>query len=113
MPFLIEKLIVYQKGLEFVDAITESTQVFPRGQYYLADQLNRAALSIVTNLAEGNGRYSKADRANFFRISRGSCFECVPLLEMARRKRLLSETQHEEFYRQLEQISRMLSGLLS
>ena len=66
MAFLFEKLDVYRKAVDFADNIYELTKDFPRGSYYLADQLNRAALSISANIAEGNGRFHKADRANFF-----------------------------------------------
>ena len=45
------------------------TEAFPRGYGFLVDQLNRAALSIATNLVEGNGRFTKPDRRNFFTIS--------------------------------------------
>ena len=113
MGFLVEKLVVYQKAVDFAETIGKLTEQFPRGQAYIADQLNRAAVSIATNLAEGNGRYHKADRANFFRISRGSAFECVPLIELSLRKGLLSASQHAELYKQLEEISKMLSGLLT
>ena len=56
MPFMFENLTVYQKAVDLIDQITTLTEQFPRGYYYLTDQLNRAALSIATNLAEGNGR---------------------------------------------------------
>ncbi|GAH96050.1 unnamed protein product, partial [marine sediment metagenome] len=62
MPFMFEKLDVYQKAVDFIDQITSLTEQFPRGYYFLTDQLNRAALSIATNLAEGNARFTKADR---------------------------------------------------
>jgi four helix bundle protein len=55
MPFMFENLQVYQKAVDFADKIAGSTETFPRGYYFLVDQLNRAALSIATNLAEGNG----------------------------------------------------------
>jgi len=71
MAFMFEKLEVYQKAVSFADEIASLTEGFPRGYYFLADQLNRAALSIATNLAEGNGRFTKLDRKHFFTIARG------------------------------------------
>ena len=112
MAFLVEKLEVYQRTLTFAEAISKLTESFPRGQWYLADQLNRAATSIATTLAEGNGRFHKPDRAHFFRISRSSAFECLPLLELARRKGLIGQSHHTELYSQLEVISKMLSALV-
>ena len=79
---MFEYLQVYQKAVDFADTIASPTEVFPRGYYFLVDQLNRAALSIVMNLAEGNGRFTKPDRRNFFTIARGSVQECVPLIEV-------------------------------
>src|ERR1700733_8503005 len=67
------------------------TETFPRGYYFLADQLNRASLAIATNLAEGNGHFTKPDRTNFFVVARASAQECVPLLELARRKGFVKE----------------------
>lgn len=66
MTFAIEKLLVYQKSVDFADNICSATENFHRGYGFLVDQLNRAALSISSNIAEGNGRFTKADRKNFF-----------------------------------------------
>jgi four helix bundle protein len=113
MAFMFEKLEVYQKAVDFAERIISLTEHFPRGYYFLSDQLNRASLSISTNIAEGNGRFTKSDRRNFFIIARGSSQECVPLLEIAKRKKLISETQTLELYNQLETIVKMLSGLIN
>ena len=80
---------------------------------FLVDQLNRAALSIATNLAEGNGRFTKPDRKNFFTIARGSVQECVPLLEIAKRRAFINENDHAKFKSALDEMARMISGLIS
>ena len=113
MSFMFENLAVYQKSVDLADEITQLTEEFPRGFRFLADQLNRASLSIATNLAEGNGRFTKADRRNFFTIARGSVQECVPLIELARRRRFVPEDSTLHLRGQLEEISRMLSGLIN
>jgi four helix bundle protein len=69
------------------------------------------ALSIATNLAEGNGRFTKPDRRNFFTIARGLAQECVPLLEIARRRVLINDTAAIALKERLEIISIMISGL--
>jgi four helix bundle protein len=112
MAFIFENLDVYKKAVDLADEISTLTGSFSRGNYYLADQLNRAVLSISTNIAEGNGRYHKADRTNFFRIARGSAFECVPLLEVCRRKKLIDADVHSSLKLKLEDIGKMLSGLV-
>lgn len=113
MTFAFEKLLVYQKAIDFADQVCLLTEQFPKNYGFLVDQVNRAALSIAANIAEGNGRFTKPDRKNFFGIARGSVQECVPLLELARRRQLLSESVHTEMKERLEEIARMLSGLIS
>jgi four helix bundle protein len=78
----------------------------------MTDQLNRAPLSIAANLAEGNGRFTKADRKHFFMIARASIQECVPLLELARRRKLVGDDRHAQLKERLEEVARMLSGLI-
>ncbi|MDA1179963.1 MAG: four helix bundle protein [Planctomycetota bacterium] len=112
MAFSFENLNVYQRAVDFADQIFSMTDGFKRGYGFLSDQLNRAALSISANIAEGNGRFTKADRKNFFGIARGSLQECVPLLELAHRRQLLSDGQHSQLKSELEEISQMLSGLI-
>ncbi len=112
MAFAFEKLLVYQKSVAFADEVCTLSKSFPRGYFFLADQLNRAALSIAANIAEGNGRFTKPDRKNFFGIARGSVQECVPLLELAHRQELLPDGQRQQMKQELEEIARMLSGLI-
>jgi four helix bundle protein len=97
----------------FTDAVCMLTRSFPRGYFFLADQLKRAALSIAASIAEGNGRFTKPDRKNFFGIARGSVQECVPLLELARRQGLHDAEQGEQMKEHLEEIARMLAGLIN
>jgi len=113
MAFAFEKLLVYQKAISFADAVCLLTKTFPRGYFFLANQLNRAALSVAANIAEGNGRFTKADRKNFFGIARGSVQECVPLLELAARQKLLEPIRQQQFKADLEEIAKMLSGLIN
>jgi four helix bundle protein len=113
MSFAFERFLVYQKSVDFADAICSTTEEFQRGYGFLVDQLNRAALSISSNIAEGNGRFTVPDRKHFFGIARGSVQECVPQLEIAKRRGLISEAKHTDLKLQLEEISRMLSGLIS
>lgn len=113
MPFMFEKLDVYQEAVDFADKIAALTEGFPRGYGFLVDQLNRAALSIAANLAEGNGRFTKPDRKHFFTIARGSTQECVPLLEVARRRGLIRNPAACALKERLEIIAKMTSGLIN
>jgi len=113
MVFQFEKLIVYQKSVDFADRVCSETERFRSGYKFLGDQLNRAALSIAANIADGNGRFTVPDRRNFFGIARGSLQECVPLLELSARRGLISNEIQAELKTILEEISRMLSGLIN
>jgi len=86
MAFMFERLGVYQKAVDVADRVAVLSETFPRGYASLADQMNRAARSIAANLDEGNGRFTKPNRKHFFTIARGSAQECVPILEIARRR---------------------------
>lgn len=112
MTFLFKKLVVYQKALDLAENISSLTESFPKGKGYIADQLNRASLSIAANIAEGNGRWHAKDRGHFFLIARGSAFECVPLLEVAARKGLIEEADKQRIENSLDEIGAMLTGLM-
>ena len=113
MAFMFENLKVYQRAVDFAERIHELIETFPRGSYHLRDQLGRASLSIATNLAEGNGRFTKPDRKNFFIIARGSIQECVPILELSRRRALVPDEQATKMKRDLEEMAKMSSGLIN
>jgi four helix bundle protein len=64
------------------------------------------------NIVEGNGRWHVGDRKNFFWIARGSVFECVPLLELCKREKLITEETWAELKSKLEVLSKMLTALV-
>jgi four helix bundle protein len=76
------------------------------------DQLRRASFSIVLNIAEGSGRFSKADRRNFYVISRSSIFECIAILDVLKDENALEGSQYKEFYNKAEEISKMLFAMI-
>lgn len=71
MAFAFEKLVVYQKAVDFADQVFQQTELISRGDSFLVDQLNRAALSTSANIAEGNGRFMKPDRQHFSALACG------------------------------------------
>ena len=71
MAIMFENLQVYQKAVDFADNVATLTEGFPRGYFFLADQLNPATVSIAANIAKGNSRFTKADRKNFLGIAPG------------------------------------------
>jgi four helix bundle protein len=106
-----EKLNVYQVSLTFNEWVGE---FLPSVQAKAAakDQLDRAATSIPLNIAEGNGKFSKRDRARFFDIARGSALEAAASLDVLVSRKLATKTQVLPAKEQLVQIVNMLMGLL-
>jgi four helix bundle protein len=73
--------------------------------------VERASLSVLLNLAEGTGRFSSADKKHFMTIARGSVFECVALLKLAKEMGWMTQNLHDELYSNYEQISKMLLAM--
>ncbi|MBN2753785.1 MAG: four helix bundle protein [Candidatus Goldbacteria bacterium] len=111
--FMFENLHVYQKSIQFADDITNITEKFPKGKFYISDQLNRAVTSIPFNIAEGNGKFTAGDKRSYFRIARGSAFECVAILDICSRKKLIHEIEHKQYRETLVAICKMLTGLIN
>lgn len=80
-----ERLDVYTAAVDFVVLAHGITSNLPTGHGDLADQLRRAATSIVLNIAEGAGEYSKAEKARFYRIACRSATECAAVLDVSMR----------------------------
>jgi four helix bundle protein len=84
-----EKLMVYQTSLRFVEWSHELLTDLPK-TYSVHNQLDRAMTSIPLNLAEGNGKYTPADRCRFFDNARGSALECAACLDVMVARKLTS-----------------------
>lgn len=89
-----EKLTVYQVAIEFVILADEVIEHLPRGRAYLSDQLQRAALSIPLNIAEGAGEYAVDEKARFYRMAKRSATECAGVLDVCQRLRLVEENRY-------------------
>jgi four helix bundle protein len=109
--FDFEKLIVYQKAKAF-NSNTRSYLRSAKLDPSTTDQLRRASLSIVLNIAEGSGRFSKPDRKNFFTISRSSVFECVAIYDVLKDEYLITNEEYEQFYSLAEELSRILLSMI-
>lgn len=77
----------------------------------LKDQIRRASVSIMANIAEGHGRRTNAEFANFLSMARGSAAEVQSHLHIARGLTYVSQTDFDQLYSQLTEISRMTLSL--
>lgn len=109
--FKFEKLTVWQRSLDFADAIYDSSQAFPSEERFgLTNQIRRAGVSIPSNIAEGSAR-PDPDFAKFLGYASGSLYESVTQAFIARRRGYLPNEHFNRLYADAEEISRMLSGL--
>ncbi|MFA6458428.1 MAG: four helix bundle protein [Patescibacteria group bacterium] len=99
MKFKFENLEVWNLALEFTKLVRTITGSFPvEEKFNLTSQINRAALSVALNLAEGSGRKTKKDFANFVRMGLGSLPEVVAAERIALAQGYkLDENQQTEF----------------
>jgi four helix bundle protein len=77
-------LVAWQRAMEFVEAVYELSRQFPSDERFaLTNQLRRAAVSVPSNIAEGEGRFSKADFNRFLSMALGSLREAETQVEIA------------------------------
>lgn len=104
-----EKLDAYKASIEFVSWADELLERLPKN-LAVRNQLDRASTSIPLNLAEGNGKFTDADRCRFFDIARGSALECAACLDVLVAKKRIDCA--EEGKSQLVRIVSMLVELI-
>ena len=109
--FDFEKLKVYTKAKKYNNKVNFLLKELKLDRT-TNDQLRRASFSIMLNIAEGTGRFTKPDKRNFYVISRGSVFECVAIFDYLKDTCDLSEDKFNLFYNDLEELSRMLFAMI-
>jgi four helix bundle protein len=106
-----EKLDVYRESIEFCGWVGEFVAEIS-AKAAAKDQLDRASTSIPLNIAEGNGKFSAADRARFLEIARGSALECAACLDVLAVRKLIGADRIVPAKEQLVRIVNMLMGML-
>ena len=107
-----QRLHVYQHAIEFLALAIEIVEQLPRGHRQRADQLIRAAESVVRNIAEGAGRWSDADSAKHYKIARGEAMECAASLDVLKLRKLVTPRHYDRGIQLLESIVAMLTKML-
>ncbi len=107
-------LKVWQKGMELMAAAYELSKKFPRSECYgLTQQLHDSTRSVVSNIAEGFGRFTFPDKANRYTIARGECAESESHILMAITLKYVTAEEASRCLGMAREVGRMLSGLIS
>ena len=107
-------LVVWQKAVELVTAVYIATLNFPRQEVFgLTSQLRRCAVSVPSNIAEGQGRATKGEFIQFLSHARGSLFELETQVCIATKLGYLSTERSRSLALRAEEIARILNGLLT
>lgn len=106
-----ERLIVYGKAIEAAVVLHRTAAALPAPDRHLADQLRRASASVVLNIAEGAGEFSRGEKRRFYRIACRSATECAAILDLSRRLHRADLSGTEEARRMLHECVRMLATL--
>src|SRR5437016_11113490 len=106
-------LIAWQKAMALVTEVYRVTESFPsREMYGLTRQIRDAAVSVPSNIAEGKGRQTKKDHAQFLYRARASLYETQTQLEISKNLMFLKEDVFARVFSQCVEVGRVLNGLI-
>lgn len=107
-------LVAWQKAMDLVTRIYRTTQQFPKEELYgLTSQLRRAAVSVPSNIAEGQARYSHSEFQHFLRNARGSLVEVETQVMISQNLGYIAAETAEELLRRTSEVGRILNALLA
>jgi four helix bundle protein len=107
-------LVAWQKSMDLVTATYRTTAGFPRDELFgLTSQLRRAAVSIPSNIAEGQGRLSEKEFRYFLGQARGSLMEVETQIQIAENLGYLKKEQTAPLMHSCAEVGRILNGLLA
>jgi four helix bundle protein len=108
------QLRAWKQAIDLVLEVYRVTQDFPKTEVYgLTNQIRRAAVSVPSNIAEGKGRSTDCEFAQFLHHARGSLLELETQLLIAGKLGYLRQQQSESLGTQTEQLAKMLNALLN
>ena len=107
-------LLVWQKAMSLVTEVYKATRSFPKEEVYaLTSQIRRAAISIPSNIAEGQGRQSRKEFLQFLAVARGSLLELETQVLIAQNLGYLTPIQTKQFSDATTELGKMLNGLMN
>lgn len=111
--FDFENLTVYSKAKVQHNSILNFLKLNSTIDGNLKNQFKRSTSSIVLNIAEGSGRFTKADKRYFYIMARGSVYECVAILDLLREEGKITGHVFQLHYAAFEELSKMLLALIN
>ncbi len=108
-----QRLDVYQRSIQFLAFASELVEELPRGNSERADQLIRAAESVLRNIAEGAGRWSRIDMSKHYKIARGEAMECAASLDVLKVRRLIEQPRYDRGIELLVAVVAMLTKMIT
>ena len=108
------KLQVWQKAMQLTEDIYSIVKQLPSTETYaLSSQMRRAAISIPSNIAEGNARGTDNEKIRFLSIAQGSRAELETQVELSYRIGYISQEQMWQLTESISEVGKMLNGLIS
>ena len=106
-----QNILAWQKAYDFVLDVYKYTKLFPDSEKYgLISQFQRAAVSIIANIAEGYKKMGKADKLRFMNISQGSLEECRCYVILSRDLGYIDNEVYNILYSKIDEASKLLNG---
>lgn len=106
-------LFIWSESVEIAADIVAMTEELPRPKpYALIDQMQRASISVPSNIAEGKGRLTAKELRHFLGVARGSLFELQTQLEIARRINLLKPGSYEHLTERMRKVGSGINNLV-
>ena len=111
MEQTFQNILAWRKSYEFVLNVYECTKAFPASEKYgLVSQFQRAAVSIIANIAEGYKKLGKADKLRFMNIAQGSMEECRCYVILSKDLGYINNDVYSRLWTQVEEASKLLNG---
>src|SRR6266496_3323362 len=110
MTYSYRELVAWQKAVDFTVEIYKLTSIFPREEVYgLVSQLRRAAVSVPSNIAEGQGRLTPGEFKQFLGQARGSLLETETQISLAGRLQYISPEAMSHLLRLSGEVGKILN----
>ncbi|MFK7899939.1 MAG: four helix bundle protein [Cyclobacteriaceae bacterium] len=106
-----KELLIWQRGMDLVKTIYNLTKQLPDSEKFgLVSQINRSAVSVPSNIAEGSSRKSEKEFSHFLRIALGSLYELETQIILVKNLEFVIEQKIENVLKEIEEIKKMIKS---